>query len=95
MRVSNVIERPIITEKSMVLQNEDVYIFRVNMRASKGSIANEVKRIYAVDVKNVKTAVMPGKKRRIIGTRRFTKTKKWKKAIVKLADGQKIDLGGK
>ena len=94
MRLSNIIDRPIVTEKSMALGAENRYVFKVNMKASKGSIANEIKRIYDVEVDEVNTMIMPGKKRRIMGTRRFTKTKKWKKAVVKLKEGSKIDLGG-
>lgn len=94
MRVSNVILKPIVTEKSMALQNDLKYIFQVNLKASKGAIAEEINRIYGVDAVDVKTMIMPGKKRRILGTRKFTKTKKKKKAIVKLKEGQKIDLVG-
>ncbi len=95
MRVSEVILRPIVTEKSMAFEHELKYLFQVNMKSSKGSIAAELKRIYNVDAKEIRTMIMPGKKRRILGTRRFGKTKKWKKAIVKLSEGQKIELVGK
>jgi len=92
MRVSNIIDKPILTEKTMGMEIESMYAFRVDMKASKHAIAKEIKRLYGVEVKDVVTMVMPGKKRRLIGTRRFVKTKKWKKAIAKLAPGQKIEL---
>ncbi len=95
MRVSNIVEKPIMTEKTMALEAEGRYAFRVNLRSSKGSVAKEVNRLYGVDVENVRTMIMPGKKRRIVGTSRFVKTKKWKKAIVKVKPGQKIELAGK
>jgi len=95
MRVSNIVEKPIVTEKTMALEIDSKYVFRVNLRSSKGAIANEINRLYGVDVDGVSTMIMPGKKRRIIGTRRFTKTKKWKKAVVKVKAGQKIELVGK
>jgi large subunit ribosomal protein L23 len=79
------------TEKSMAHEHQGKYFFVVNRKASKGSIAKEVKRLYGVDVESVRTMIMPGKKRRVMGTRRFTKTKKWKKAIVKIKDGQQIE----
>ncbi|MBU1132780.1 50S ribosomal protein L23, partial [Patescibacteria group bacterium] len=41
---------------------------------------------------DVKTLIIPGKKKRITKTKGFTKTSKWKKAIVKLKKDQKIDL---
>lgn len=95
MRVSNVLLKPIITEKSMAMSGEqNTYIFEINLKASKGAVANEVTRIYGVEVKDVRTIIMPGKKRRLLGTRRFIKTKKRKKAIVKLKEGQTIDLIG-
>ena len=94
MRISNIIERPIVTEKTMSFAGDDKYAFKVNTKASKGSIANEIERVYGVDVVDVKTMIMRGKKRRIMGTRKFTKTKNWKKAIVKLKGGQSIDLVG-
>ena len=95
MRVSNVIEKPIVTEKTMALEVDSKYVFRVNLRSSKGAIANEINRLYGVDVDGVSTMIMPGKKRRILGTRRFTKSSKWKKAVVKVKPGQKIELVGK
>lgn len=95
MRVSNVIEKPIVTEKTMALEIDSKYVFRVNLRSSKGAIANEINRLYGVDVDGVSTMIMPGKKRRILGTRRFTKSSKWKKAVVKVKPGQKIELVGK
>ena len=95
MRVSNVIIRPVVTEKSMALEADNKYVFLVNMRASKGAVANEVTRIYGVDVAEVNTMIMPGKKKRILRTNKFVKTKKRKKAVVRVADGQKIELVGK
>ena len=74
---------------------ENKYVFLVNMKASKGAVANEVERIYGVDVESVSTMIMPGKKRRIMRTNKFVKTKKKKKAVVKIKDGQKIELVGK
>lgn len=91
MKLSNIIIRPITTEKTMASEHEGKYVFEAGLKATKGAIANEVGRLYGVEVISVKTMVMPGKKRRVLGTRRFTKTKKWKKAIVKLKEGQKIE----
>lgn len=95
MRISDVIIRPIVTEKSMEYGAENKYSFEVNKRASKGAISNEIERIYGVDVLDVNTMIVRGKKRRILKTRRFTTTKNWKKAIIKLKEGQSIDLVAK
>ncbi len=94
MNVSNIVIKPIVTEKTMALELEGKYVFKVNMRAPKGAIAKEINRLYGVDAVEVRTMVTPGKKRRVIGTRNFTKTRKWKKAIVKVKEGQKIELIG-
>lgn len=95
MRVSNIVEKPIVTEKTMVLEADNKYVFKVNARSTKSAIADEVSRLYGVDVEDVSTMIMPGKKRRVMGTRQFIKTKKWKKAVVKVKPGQKIELVGK
>jgi len=94
MKVNNVVVKPVVTEKTMALELERKYAFRVNMKASKGAVANEINRLYGVDVEKVRTMIMPGKKRRVLGTRKFTKTQKWKKAIVTVKEGQKIELIG-
>ncbi len=95
MRLSETVIKPIVTEKTLALEPESKYVFRANKKASKGAIALEVKRLYDVDVVKVNTMIMPGKKRRIVGTRNFIKTRGWKKVVVKLKEGQKIDLVGK
>lgn len=92
MRLSNVIEKPIITEKGVKLTEMDRYAFVVNKKASKGAIAIAVKEMFDVDAIDVRTMIMPGKKRRIRGTQKFIKTKSFKKAIVTVKEGQKIEL---
>ncbi len=92
MRINNVIERPIITEKSLALANEGKYTFRVNLKARCKEIGQAAKDMFDVDTVNIRTMVMPGKKKRVLKTSRFTKTKKWKKAVIQLKEGQKIDL---
>lgn len=92
MRLSNLILKPIVTEKSYGLSGQGRYEFKVNMTATKGSIAMELKRLYGVDAVEVKTAIMPGKKRRLAGSRLFSRPLKWKKAVAKLKEGQTIDL---
>ena len=95
MRISSVVIKPIVTEKALALEHESKYFFKVNKNVSKGAVAKEIKRLYDVDVVSVNSMIMPGKKRRIVGTRNFTKTKGWKKVIVELKEGQKINLVGK
>lgn len=92
MRLSNVLVKPVVTEKSVTAAGVNKYTFKTDLKASKHAIANEVKRMYNVDVIAVKTMVMPGKKKRILKTRLNTKTNNWKKAVVELKEGQTIDL---
>ncbi len=92
MRVSNILKRPILTEKTLEMGSANKYAFSVNMKATKGSIVKEIKKLYGVDVIGLSTMIMPGKKRRLLKTRRFTKTPKWKKAIVEVKEGQKIEV---
>jgi large subunit ribosomal protein L23 len=92
MQLNNSILKPLITEKGVLLSKENKYLFKVNMKATKHSIEKEVKRTFGVDVVDVKTIVVPGKKRRRSRTHVYIKTAKWKKAIVQLKEGQKIDL---
>ena len=92
MKLSSIILKPIVTEKSYGASNANVYTFKVNMKATKYNIAKEIKRMYGVDAVDVNTSVTAGKRRRIIGTRMTVKTGKWKKAIIKIKEGQKIEL---
>lgn len=92
MRLNNVVIKPLITEKSVNKASDNRYTFKVDLKASKYSVANEIKRMYNVDVIDVKTMVMPGKQRRILKTRLYSKTNNWKKAVVKVKDGQSIDV---
>ncbi len=70
---------------------EGKYLFLVDKGASKTEIKKAVREIYKVDVKKVNTMILPGKLRRM----RFQlgRTPDYKKAIVTLAEGQKIEVG--
>ena len=92
MNLNKKLVRPIITEKSMGQSAANRYVFQVAISATKGAIEAELKRVFGVDALEVRTMIMPGKKKRILKTYRFKTTPKWKKAIVKLKEGQKLDL---
>jgi large subunit ribosomal protein L23 len=79
------------TEKSTTQEPEGKYLFLVDKGASKTEIKKAVREIYKVDVKKVNTMILPGKLRRM----RFQlgRTPDYKKAIVTLAEGQKIEVG--
>ena len=90
MDTSNVIVRPVISEKSYALIAEGKYTFRVHDRANKTQIAKAVERIFNVQVADVRTAKVRAKPKRR-GLHRG-RTRAWKKAIVRLAPGQRIEL---
>ena len=86
-----VIKRPIISEKSTALAElGNRYAFEVAPAANKQEIREAVQRLFNVKVREVRTMVVHGKVKR---TGRFeTKRSNWKKAIVTLNEGQKIDF---
>jgi large subunit ribosomal protein L23 len=90
MDARTVIIRPVISEKSYALIAEGKYTFRVHERANKTQIARAVESIFDVDVADVRTAKVRAKpKRRGLHSGR---TRAWKKAIVRLAPGERIEL---
>jgi len=89
--IYDVIKRPIISEKSTALAEVgNRYAFEVAVKANKQEIRDAVQRLFNVKVRNVHTLVMHGKVKRV--GRFETKKSNWKKAIVTLAEGQKIDF---
>jgi large subunit ribosomal protein L23 len=86
-----VIRRPIISEKSTALAEvASRYAFEVSVKANKQEIKDAVQRLFNVKVRDVRTLIMPGKTKRV--GRFETKRSNWKKALVTLSDGQKIDF---
>ncbi len=85
------IKRPVITEKSLTQATRGWYTFAVGSDASKEAIAKAVAAFYKVTVEDVRTISMHGKVRRVGRTGKTMKKTDWKKAMVKLAKGQKID----
>jgi large subunit ribosomal protein L23 len=85
-----VIIRPVVSEKSYALMADGKYTFRVHDRAHKTQIAQAVEEIFGVHVREVRTAKIRSKpKRRGLHSGR---SRSWKKAIVKLAPGERIEL---
>ncbi|GAC1699241.1 MAG: 50S ribosomal protein L23 [Candidatus Limnocylindrales bacterium] len=89
MRGTLVLLRPVITEKSMTETNTGRYTFAVVKDASKLEIAQAVAEAFKVDVLAVNTSTVKGKSRRV--GKRVGKKSDWKKAIVTLAEGQRIE----
>ncbi len=92
-KIQEVIVRPLITERSTMLREKNKYSFEVNPDATKQEIKNAVELIFKkekVEVLKVNTTNLPAKIRRV--GRSFSKAYRWKKAIVTLKPGQKIEL---
>jgi len=85
------IVRPILTERSAIVKEKlNQYTFAVRPQSTKGDIRRALEELFKVDVLKVRTMTVRGKKRRFgrsVGVR-----PDWKKAIVTLKAGQKIDL---
>lgn len=82
--------RPLITEKAQLLAGQSKYAFEVDIRANKLQVKEAVEVAFDVRVEQVNTLVMKGKQKRY--GRRETKMPDWKKAVVTLAPGYKIEL---
>jgi len=87
----DIIKAPIITEKSAnIASNEKTYVFKVDVKANKSQIKDAIEKIFNVKVEKVNTVNVHPKKKRV---GRYTgMTNKYKKAIVTLANGNKIDF---
>jgi large subunit ribosomal protein L23 len=85
----HVVQRPLISEKSYAAMATGKYLFKVHPRATKTEIALAVADAFKVDVVSVNTMHVRGKERRRGRTHGFQPN--WKKAVVTLAEGQKIE----
>lgn len=86
-----IILKPLVTEKSTDLRvKEDKYAFEVDLKANKPEIKKAVEELFKVNVVEVHTMIVHGKVKRM---GRFEgKRPNWKKAIVSLKKGEKIDF---
>lgn len=84
-----VVQRPLISEKSYAAMAEGKYLFRVRRDANKVEIAMAITEAFKVDVVSVNTMHVRGKERRRGRVHGFQSD--WKKAVVTLAEGQKIE----
>lgn len=94
MRQTDLLLRPIITEKSLVLvKDKNTYSFEVNKAANKNQIKAVVEEEFSVKVIDLKTAILSEKTKRQKGSRnKLTRIPAKKKAMIKLKEGDKIDL---
>jgi large subunit ribosomal protein L23 len=90
MDASQIIIRPVVSEKSYVLAGVDKYTFRVHSDAHKTQIRQAIEELFDVHVVEVRTMSVKSKPKR----RGYTsgRTRKWKKAIVQVRSGETIPI---
>ena len=90
MHLYEVLRHPLITEKSTDLQTQNKYAFEIAEEANKPLVKQAVEKAFKVRVTGVNVVMVPGKTRRV--GRRQIQTRPWKKAIVTLQAGDKIEF---
>jgi len=85
-----ILKMPHVTEKATDLTEKNQYIFRVWPGANKNEIKKAIESLYGVEVVSVKIIKVPAKKRKLGRIEGFRKS--YKKAIVKIKEGQKIEV---
>ena len=90
MNMYDIIREPLVTEKGAKQEKSRKYFFRVNPKANKHEIQDAIEKIFNVKVAKINTMIIGGKWKRV----RFQpgQTSDWKKAVVTLKEGQKIEL---
>jgi large subunit ribosomal protein L23 len=93
----HVVVRPVVTEKSVVQTAASQYTFQVSPDATKHHIRTAIEGLFKVKVLRVNTVSIHGKRKRDMRKRTARPTVQrpdWKKAVVTLREGDKIELGG-
>ena len=91
MKHHDIIRKPLVTEKSNIGREErNLVAFAVDPRATKPEIRHAVEQLFSVKVLDVHTLRMPRKSRRVGRTMGYKP--QWKKALVRLAEGQRIEF---
>jgi Ribosomal protein L23 len=89
--ITDVLKKPVLTEKSLTLmETENKYTFDVEVKSNKVEIKQAVEAMFGVKVKKVRTMHVKPKTKRV--GKYVGKTNRRKKAIVTLAEGEKINL---
>jgi large subunit ribosomal protein L23 len=91
MNAQQIVLRPLVTERSMTQRDDqNKYAFQVHRQATKPEIRKAVEELFDVKVVSVTTANVLGKNKRL--GRYSGKRSDWKKAVVRIAAGQKIEI---
>lgn len=91
MHMYDVIQRPIVTEKSQSMMESNQYFFEVKPEATKLSVKKAVEEIFDVKVISVNISIQKGKKKTFKG--RLGQRSDMKKAMVRIESGKTIDIG--
>ena len=86
----SLVKKPLLTEKNNLLASKNIYVFEVDRTANKTEIKHSVEKYFDVKVKSVNTAICRGRSKRTragYGRRPY-----WKKAVVRLKQGENINL---
>ena len=91
MDMYQVVIKPLVTEKGTMMLSEGNWVtFKVHPDANKIEVREAIQKIFSVSVLKVNTQVVRGKRRRFGKTMGQSKT--WKKAMVRLKEGDKIEI---
>jgi len=85
-----ILKTPQVTEKATDLVKKNQYVFKVYSRTNKNEVKKAIESVYGVDVISVRVINVPAKRRRLGRQRGWRKG--YKKAIVKIKEGQKIEV---
>ncbi len=94
MHAEDIVLSPILTEETWENQQENKYAFRVVLGANKIEIKKAVEELFKVKVEKVWTSNRKGKPRRERLNQMHGRTPRWRKAIVRLVPGDRIDTMG-
>lgn len=90
MNAHDILIKPLITEKATIISDQNKYVFRVSRDANKQSIGQAIQAVYKVQPVSVNIINVRGKIKSV--RLRSGRTSAWKKAIITLKAGDKIEL---
>lgn len=94
VHAEDIVIAPILTEETWAKMEDNKYAFRVALGANKIEVKKAIEELFKVKVEKVWTANMKGKPRRERLNQLHGRTSRWRKAIVRLAAGDRIDVMG-
>jgi len=91
MDMYQIVKKPLVTEKGTVMLSEGNWVtFKVHLDANKIEIREAIQKIFTVSVLQVNTQIVRGKRKRF--GKSMGQSKSWKKAMVQLKEGDKIEI---